>query len=196
MSKYGFFEEGLLETYYQNGSKLGGHISHKGIPGVELSTGSLGHALSVSCGVALELKKQSKINRVFTLLSDGEMDEGSNWEALMFAGHHNLDNLTIVIDYNKLQSLTSTYETLNLEPLEDKLKDFGWSVTSVDGHAYAELENSLQSKNDKPLCVIANTIKGKGVSFMENSVLWHYRSPQGHEFEDAMKELTTREVLK
>lgn len=196
LSKYGFFEEDLLETYYQNGSKLGGHISHKGIPGVELSTGSLGHALSVSCGVALELKNKSKLNRVFTLLSDGEMDEGSNWEALMFAGHHNLNNLTIIIDYNKLQSLTSTYETLNLEPLEDKLKDFGWYVTPVDGHDYAELEYSLQSIKDKPLCIIANTTKGKGVSFMEDSVLWHYRSPQGNEFEDAMRELSKKEILK
>ena len=196
LSKYGFFEDSLLETYYQNGSKLGGHISHKGIPGVELSTGSLGHALSVACGVSLELKKQKKTNRVFTLLSDGEMDEGSNWEAIMFAGHHVLNNLTIVIDYNKLQSLTSTYETLNLEPLEKKLIDFGWNVSSIDGHSYDELENSLKSHSDKPFCIIANTTKGKGVSFMEDSVLWHYRSPQGHEFEDAMRELKSKQDSK
>ena len=194
LAKYNFFDRDLLKTYYQNGSKFGGHISHKGIPGVELSTGSLGHALSVSCGVALELKNQIKENKVFTLLSDGEMDEGSNWEALMFAGHHNLNNLTIIIDYNKLQSLTSTYETLNLEPLEEKLVNFGWEVLSIDGHNYAEIEKSLKHETDRPLCIIANTTKGKGVSFMEDSVLWHYRSPQGEEFDDALNELEALEA--
>ena len=189
LAKNNFFDEKLLETYYQNGSILGGHISHKGVPGVELSTGSLGHALSVGCGIALELKKKGKKNNVYVLLSDGEIDEGSNWEAFLFAGHHNLNNLTAIIDYNKIQSIGSTFETLDLEPIERKIESFRWKTDSIDGHNLDEIENILTKESSQPRCVIANTIKGKGVSFMENSVLWHYRSPQDEEFDAALQEL-------
>ena len=189
LSKLGFFNEKTLKTYFQNGSKLGGHISHKDVNGVEISTGSLGHALSIGAGIALELKKLKKHNRVFVLLSDGELDEGSNWEAILFAAHHKLNNLIVIIDYNKLQSIKSVNETLLLEPLIDKWITFNWDVDSIDGHNHNELGDALKRDSKKPHCIIANTIKGKGVSFMENNNLWHYRSPQGTEFNNALREL-------
>lgn len=192
LAEKGFFSTEVLKTHYQNGSLLSGHVSHKGIPGVELSTGSLGHGLPVGTGIALAAKMDAKDYRSFVLLSDGECDEGSNWEAILFAAHHKLDNLVAIIDYNKIQSIASVKETLGLEPFEDKLISFGWEVKMVDGHDTDELKKALSLvpfKKGKPSVVIANTIKGKGVSFMEHKVLWHYRSPLGNEFEMALKEL-------
>ncbi|MCB0318720.1 MAG: transketolase, partial [Bdellovibrionales bacterium] len=148
--------------------------------------------MSVAIGFALAAKLDGNSRRVFTVLSDGECDEGSNWEAAMFAPHHKLDNLTIIIDYNKIQSLDSTTNTLNLEPFNEKWSAFGWNVIEVDGHDHQEIKSNLSTsaiKKDKPTCIIAHTTKGKGVSFMENSVLWHYRVPRGEEFEAALKEL-------
>ena len=130
---------------------------------------------------------------IYVILSDGECDEGSNWEAALFAAHHKLDNLVVIIDRNNLQSIKSTEDTLALEPLEDKWASFGWSTKVVDGHNLKELIEVLDKKNvisNKPKCIIANTIKGKGVSFMENNNLWHYRSPKGKEFNDALLELS------
>lgn len=192
LAELGFFAKSDLERYCVNGSLLSGHISHKGIPGIELSTGSLGHGLSVATGMALSAKKRKHSHRVIALLSDGECDEGSNWEAFLFAAHHKLDNLTAIIDYNKLQSLRSVEETLRLEPLADKFKAFGWSVVEVDGHDHAMLIarlGALPFAGGKPTCIVAHTVKGRGVSFMENSVLWHYRTPQGAEYADAVREL-------
>lgn len=191
LAETGFIPVDVLKTHYQNGSVLSGHVSHKGVSGVEFSTGSLGHGLPVACGMALAAKIDGKKHRIFTLLGDGECDEGSNWEAFLFAPHHKLDNLTVIIDHNKLQSLTTTDETLNLGPLVDKFHAFGWDVVEVDGHDHEALEAALAetTKEGMPKVVIAHTIKGKGVSFMENSVLWHYRNPQGEEFENAIKEL-------
>lgn len=192
LAECGFFPVEMLDQHYKNGSILSGHVSHNGIPGVEFSTGSLGHGLPVGVGVALSAKKRNETHRVFVILSDGECDEGSNWEAFMFAAHHRLSNLTAVIDYNKLQSLESTHDTLDLEPFADKLTAFGWNVVDIDGHNHNELKNAFGIKSqviDKPTVVLANTTKGKGVSFMENEVLWHYRSPQGEEYEAAMAEL-------
>ena len=189
LSEFGFFSEDKLLTHYQNGSDLSGHVSHKNVPGVEFSTGSLGHGLPVATGNALAFKKLKNKRKVCVLLSDGECDEGSNWEAAMFASHHKLNNLLCVIDYNQLQSLTTTEETLGLEPFADKWKAFGWDVREVDGHDYEAILDSLKKSSDKPICLIGHTTKGKGVSFMENSVLWHYRSPQGEEFTEATKEL-------
>ena len=186
----GFFERSLLETHCKNDSMLSGHVSHVGIPGVEFSTGSLGHGLGVAVGMALAMKKKSRNERVFVLMSDGECDEGSVWEAAMFASHHNLGRLTAIIDYNKLQSLKPVEETLRLEPLADKWRSFGWNVSEVNGHDHDALEEVFSERDsDEPKLVIAHTIKGRGVSFMENTVLWHYRSPQGEEFEAALKEL-------
>lgn len=189
LAHQGFFDESLLDTHYQNGSILSGHVSHKGVPGVEFSTGSLGHGLPVSVGIAL-----SDINigqyKVVCLLGDGECNEGSIWESALLASHHNLSNLTVIIDANKFQSIKTTNETLNLEPFAQKWSAFGWEVHEVDGHNIDELRSALSIKNDcKPKCIIANTIKGKGVSFMENNILWHYRSAQDDEFKNAMNEL-------
>ena len=190
LAESGFLSVDKLKTHYKDGSDLSGHVSHKGIPGVEFSTGSLGHGLPVATGMALAAKINEDGHMVYVLMSDGECDEGSNWEAALFAAHHKLDNLVIIIDLNKLQSIHSTEDTLGLEPFVDKWQAFGWNVIDVDGHDLVQLIKACDPKvEDKPLCIVANTIKGKGVSFMENQVLWHYRSPQGEEFEAAMKEL-------
>jgi transketolase len=180
-----------LETYGMDGSLYMTHVSHK-IAGVEFSSGSLGHGLPFGVGKALAAKRRGQTWRVFVLLSDGEMDEGTNWEALMFAAHHRLDNLVAVIDYNKLQSLTSISQTLGLEPLVDKLKAFGWSVREVDGHDHTALARDLGSTPwtpGSPSLLVAHTTKGKGVSFMENKVEWHYRSPSAEQLSLALAEL-------
>lgn len=192
LAERGFFSTEKLKTHYQNGSDLCGHVSHKGIPGVELSTGSLGHGLSVGVGMAKAGKLDGCNYRVFVLLSDGECDEGSNWEAILFAAHHRLDNLVAIVDYNKIQSIAKVSETLELEPFTDKWSGFGWGVREVDGHDHKQLEQNLEDIPfipDKPSVLIAHTIKGKGGSFMENTVLWHYRCARGKEFEDALREL-------
>lgn len=187
----GFIPIEELESYGKDGSALMAHISHK-IPGVEFSTGSLGHGLPFGTGKALAAKKLGANWRVFTLLSDGEMDEGSNWEALMFAAHHRLDNLVAIIDYNKLQSLATVAKTLGLEPLAAKLEAFGWSVREVDGHDHDQLDQVLRCipwEIGKPSVLIAHTTKGKGVDFMENKVEWHYRSPNEEQLVQALAEL-------
>jgi transketolase len=192
LAEMGFFPTEKLTTHYQNGSDLSGHVSHKGIPGVELSTGSLGHGLSVGTGMAYGAKLDGRPHRVFVLLSDGECDEGSNWEAILFAAHHRLDNLIAIVDYNKIQSLKAVAETIALEPFADKWRAFGWTVTEVDGHDHSALEaafTQLPAVNGRPTCVLAHTVKGKGVSFMEHSVLWHYRTARGEELAAAIREL-------
>ena len=192
LAESGFISVDKLKTHYQDGSDLSGHVSHKGIPGVEFSTGSLGHGLPVATGMALAAKINKNKHRVVVLMSDGECDEGSNWEAILFAAHHKLNNLVVIIDRNRLQSIHSTEDTLSLEPFPDKWKSFGWEVVEVDGHNHEEIFNAcsnIDTPQNKPLCVIANTTKGKNVSFMENNVLWHYRSPQGDEYKAAMLEL-------
>jgi transketolase len=192
LAERGFFPIDKLDTHYQNGSDLSGHVSHKGIPGVEFSTGSLGHGLSVGTGMAYAAKLDNLSHRVFVLLSDGECDEGSNWEAILFAAHHHLDNLVAIVDYNKLQSIKTTAETLNLEPFADKWRSFGWAVQEIDGHEHSVIREvclQIPFNPGKPSCIIAHTTKGKGVSFMENSVLWHYRSAQAEEYQAALNEL-------
>ena len=192
LAETGFFPVEKLETHYQDGSDLSGHVSHKGIPGVEFSTGSLGHGLGVGTGMAKALKMAGGSHRVFVLLSDGECDEGSNWEAALFAQHHGLDNLVAIIDYNKIQSLAPVSETIDLEPFADKWRSFNWSVLEVDGHdheAMAAIFANVPTTNGRPTIVIAHTIKGKGVSFMENTVLWHYRCARAEEFDTALREL-------
>ncbi|OVE80841.1 transketolase [bacterium M21] len=192
LAEVGFFPQEKLLTHYQDGSDLSGHVSHKGIPGVEFSTGSLGHGLSVGTGMAKVAKVDGADWRVFVLLSDGECDEGSNWEAILFAAHHKLDNLVAIVDYNKIQSLAPVSETIALEPFADKWKAFGWDVREVDGHDHGQLNTTLSSlpgEEGKPTVIIAHTVKGKGVSFMENRVLWHYRCARGEEFDAALEEL-------
>lgn len=190
LAETGFISTHTLKQHYQDGSILSGHVSHKGVPGVELSTGSLGHGLSVAAGICYGAKLDNNPLKSYVLLSDGECDEGSNWEAILFAAHHKLDNLVAIVDYNKIQSLASVCDTLNLEPFADKWEAFGWQVSQVDGHDHDALLSALKTHTaDMPHCIIAHTIKGKGVSFMENEVLWHYRSPQGKEFTAAIEEL-------
>lgn len=191
LAECGFFPIQQLDTFYQKDSILLGHAHHK-VPGIELSTGSLGHALSVATGVALAAKKQNNSFRTIVLLSDGECDEGSNWEAILFASHHFLDNLTVIVDYNKIQSLDLVSSTLALEPFRAKWEAFGWEVLECDGHDHTAIKEALTLgfKDKKPRVLLAHTIKGKGVSFMENTVLWHYRSPQNEEYIAAQNELT------
>jgi transketolase len=157
-----------------------------------VSSGALGHGLGIACGLALAGKRDGSPFRVFTLLSDGECDEGSIWEAALFAPHHRLDNLIAIVDYNKIQSLGSVKDVLGLEPFVDKWRAFGWATREVDGHNVEQIEAALRAvpcEPQRPTCIIAHTVKGKGVSFMENSVLWHYRSPQGDEYHRAIAEL-------
>lgn len=180
-----------LKTYGHDHSLLMNHISHK-VSGVEFSTGSLGHGLPFGVGKALAAKRKGEDWRTFVLMSDGELDEGSNWEAMMFAAHHGLDNLIAIIDYNKLQSLTTVAQTLGLEPLAAKFNAFGWSVREVDGHDHDALARELGNvpwTPGNPSILIAHTTKGKGVSFMENKVEWHYRSPNSEELAQALAEL-------
>lgn len=192
LAESGFVDVQTLRDFYQDGSTLPGHVTWGKVPGVEWSTGSLGHALPVGTGMALSALKRSCPWRVFVLLSDGECDEGSNWEAILFAGHHRLDNLVAIVDYNHLQSLDRTENTLNLEPFADKWRAFNWAVRTVNGHDIEELRDVLSRvplEPGKPTVVLAETTKGRGVSFMEHGVLWHYRYPHDDELALALKEL-------
>jgi transketolase len=191
LAEVGFFPREDLLNYGQDHSVLMNHISHK-VAGVEFSTGSLGHGLPFGSGKALAAKLLKQDWRTVVLLSDGELGEGSNWEAMMFAAHHKLDNLVAIIDYNKLQSLTTVDKTLRVEPLADKARAFGWAVKEVDGHDHAALRNvtsQIPWEAGKPSFLIAHTTKGKGVSFMENSVDWHYKSPSADQLAQALEEL-------
>lgn len=192
LAEQGYFDRELLDRHYGDGSPLSGHVSHVDVPGVWVSTGSLGHGLSIGVGMAIAAKRRSDPYRVFVILSDGECDEGSVWEAALFAAHHQLGPLTAVVDYNKMQSLDTTTATLDLEPLGAKWAAFGWDVVEVDGHDHDLLHKALdddRQPDDRPRCVIAHTIKGKGVPFMENVVLWHYRSPSPEELAAALAAL-------
>jgi transketolase len=187
----GFISKNEILTYGEDFSNLMNHISHK-VPGVEFSTGSLGHGLPFGTGKALAAKRLGLAWRTFVLLSDGELGEGSNWEAIMFAGHHKLDNLVAIIDYNKLQSLATVKETLNIEPIVEKFRAFAWSVCEVDGHDYDAINSALSSVpwgEEKPSMLIAHTVKGKGVSWMENKVEWHYKTPSSEQLQMALSEL-------
>ncbi len=186
----GFFPVEDLMEHCQNGSFLSGHVSHKGVSGVEFSTGSLGHGLPVAVGMAYAGKINNQNHRIICLLSDGEFDEGSNWEAILLAAHLKLNNLIAIVDKNNLQSMKSTTETLNLEPLKEKFTSFGCNVVEINGHDIVQIKNALNKNQDsKPLIIIANTTKGKGVKFMENKVLWHYRTAKDEFFDEALREL-------
>jgi transketolase len=194
LAERGFFPVEKLRTHYQDGSDLCGHASHK-LPGVEASTGSLGHGLPIAAGMAYSGKLRASAHRVFCLLSDGECDEGSTWEAAMFAAHHGLSNLVGIVDANGIQGIGRVADVLALEPFADKWAAFGWSVREVDGNDCGALSRALHSipfAEGKPSCLLARTTKGRGVSFMENTVLWHYRSPRGAEFDAALAELEGR----
>lgn len=188
LANRGFFPRQLLESYCCNGSLLTGHVSHA-VPGVELSTGSLGHGLSVTAGFALAARLAGNRSRSFVLMSDGECDEGSIWEAALFAGHHRLANLVAIIDYNKIQSFGRVADVLDLEPFADKWRSFGWAVREVDGHDHMALRHALEEASDQPLALICHTVKGKGVSFMEDRLEWHYKSPSDEQLAKALSEV-------
>jgi transketolase len=191
LADMGFFPESDLETLCQHGSHYVGHPTRK-VNGIEHNTGALGHAMSFCIGLALAEKMDGRKNKIFTLLGDGELAEGSNWEALMAASHYNLDNLTAILDYNKLQITGWTKDVMDSEPLEDRFSAFGASVQHADGNDIANLTKILSSVpfvKGKPSIIIAHTIKGKGVSYIENNYKWHHHVPTDSEFEQAMKEL-------
>ncbi len=188
----GFIEKEDLNKYYANGSFLPGHVSRGNIPGIEASTGSLGHGLPIGTGMAWLAKKDGRRHRVFVLLSDGECDEGSTWEAVLFAGHHRLDNLVAIIDYNKWQSFGRTEDILDLEPLAEKWRAFNWSVREVDGHDVERIVSVLKQvpfEASRPSAVIAHTVKGKGLPSLEDKLESHYLSPSTEEIEKIKEEL-------
>jgi transketolase len=188
----GFFPLAWLDDYCKNGSKLAGHVVRHGVPGVELATGSLGHGLSVGCGLALAARQQGAHYRTFVLLSDGECDEGSVWEAALFAGHHHLERLVAVIDHNKIQSFGAVEDVLDLAPFADKWRAFRWAVREINGHdhvAVLKALNELPAEREQPTAIIAHTVKGKGVGFMEDKLLWHYRSPDAEQLAAALAEV-------
>ena len=191
LAERGFFPTDWLDRYTRDGSPLTGHANHA-VPGVDASTGALGHGLSIACGLALASKRCGLGFRSFCLLSDGELDEGSVWEAALFAGHHGLDTLTAIVDYNKVQSFGSVSEVLELEPLAAKWRAFRWAVREVDGHdhqALAKALGTLPIEPGRPSVLIAHTVKGKGVPFMEGKLLWHYRSPTAEQLAEALRGL-------
>jgi len=187
----GFFPKEELQTYCRYGTRLIGHPNNK-VPGVEMNTGALGHGLSIAVGMALAARMNGKSYRVFTLMGDGELAEGSVWEAAMAAGHYRLSNLVGIVDRNKLQISGPTEEVMNLEPLDEKWRSFGWHVVQADGHRIEQLVDVLQSvgqADGKPTLVIAGTVKGKGLSFAENVPHWHHHVPSDQELQQALDEL-------
>ncbi|MDP3883014.1 MAG: transketolase [Candidatus Staskawiczbacteria bacterium] len=191
LAQKGFFSEEVLDTYSLNAGKLTGELTNW-TPGVEVSTGALGHGFPMGAGMAVAAKRDNTGNKIFVLSGDGECDEGSTWETAMFASHHKLDNLVGIIDYNKLQAFGRTNEVINLEPFADKWTAFGWAVREIDGHDYNQIESALASipfVKDKPSMIIANTVKCKGISFMEDRLDSHYKPPTQEQYELALKEI-------
>ena len=201
LAEVGLIDKTSLMTFRKLHSKLQGHPSKGTVPGIETSTGSLGQGLSVACGIAMGLKLDKNPARVIAylgdgerlhgLLGDGELQEGSNWEAFMQASHRNLDNLIAIIDRNRLQIDGNTENVMALDSLSDKIKAFGWNITEIDGHNFKEIYDTflLAKNSNKPFAIIANTTKGKGVSFMENNAGWHGKAPSVEDYEKAMREL-------
>lgn len=187
-----FFPKEELADYMKPLSKLSGHPDRNKVPGVEANTGPLGHGLSIGVGAAIAAKMDGAGWRTFVLTGDGELQEGSNWEAAMSASHFRLDNLTVIVDRNRLQQGAATEQTMSLEPLAERWRSFGWAVTEVDGHDVGELVRTfdrLPFVCAQPNCIIAHTHKGRGVSFMEDNVAWHHRVPTDAELQAALREL-------
>lgn len=190
LSQLGFFDKDELLTFRKLGSRLQGHPAI-GCPGVQVATGSLGQGLSIGCGIAISLKLDKNPANVFVLLGDGELQEGNVWEAFMQAAHRNLNNIVAIIDRNRLQIDGCTEDVKSLDNLSDKIKAFNWNVIEVNGHDICALYDAIETAktNDRPTAIIANTIKGKGVSFMENNANWHGKAPSKDDYEKAMLEL-------
>ena len=192
LSLAGFFDKNILDTFCQTGSNLGGHPNMHEVPGIEASTGALGHGFTFAIGIALAGKMDEKNYKTFVIIGDGECQEGSIWEGALFASHQKLSNLTAILDYNKLQAMDKLDSIISMEPFAQKWKAFGWDVSEVDGHDVNQLKEVLgktRKLDSAPRLIIAHTIKGKGVSFMENEPLWHYRMPNEDELKIICSEL-------
>jgi len=192
LAERGFFPVERLETFYADGSRLIGHVSHTAAPGIEASTGSLGHGLAIGCGMAMTAAVDRRSSRTVVLMSDGECGEGSIWEAALLAAHQRLDRLVAIVDANRLQGLGEVNDVLRIEPLADKWRAFGWSVRDIDGHDCDEIRAALEAmpfETGRPSCLIARTVKGKGVSFMEDQLSWHYRAPTDDDLVVALREI-------
>ena len=192
LAERGFVPASWLDEFCTDGGRLFGHVTSHGVPGVEVSSGSLGHGLPIGCGMALAARADARPSRVFVVLSDGEMDEGSTWEAVLFAAHHRLDNLVAIVDYNKIQSFGNTKDVLDLDPLADKWRAFRWEAREIDGHdhnAIAQAFADAPFAAGRPSVLIAHTVKGKGVSFMENQLAWHYKTPDAAQLAQALAEI-------
>lgn len=185
----GIINEDMFSTYYENGSHLGGHVSHKKVPGVHLSTGSLGGGIAVANGVALANQISGSIEKTYVIVGDGECQEGSIWEAVIFASHHQLKSIVVIIDRNGLQGCGTDEEIMSLGDIGEKFLSFGWAVFNSDGHNFEQLKQALDSVTDKPKCIVAHTTKGKGVKFMENNNLWHYKNVTDNDYQIAINEL-------
>lgn len=193
MAHAGFFSKSLLEDYCRDGAQLGGHVTFGKVPGIPFSTGSLGHGLPLGIGLAMARARAGSEAFVFVVMSDGECNEGTTWESALIANQFKLGNLVAVIDRNRQQSFGDTETTIALDPFDEKWAAFGWNVIEIDGHDHEQITNALNetrgNSGSNPTVIICNTIKGKGVSFMENQVLWHYRPPNDEQFQIAMSEL-------
>ena len=192
LAEAGFIDPDLLDTYMKPKSPLNGHPDRKKVPGVETNTGPLGHGMPVATGTAIAAKLKKESWKTYVLLGDGELQEGSNWEAAMAAAHAGLDNLTAIVDRNGLQQGASTLETNELEPLADKWRSFGWAVDSMEGHDFESMSEAfsrLPLEEGRPSCLIARTVKGRGISFMENQAGWHHKVPSAKERDQAAQEL-------
>ena len=190
MFHHNLISENELNTYFKNGSVLGGHTSHH-VPFVEHSTGALGHGLPVGVGMAIGIRSRNLDSKVYVIVGDGELHEGSNWEAIMFAGHKRLENLIVLVDCNELSQVGKLEECCSIEPLESKFRSFNFEVFNVNGHIEEEIDQAINSpKSLLPRAILCRTIKGKGISFMERNNLWHYKSPQGEDYEKALVELS------
>ena len=192
LAQRGFFPENVLAGYCKDGGKLAGHSIRGCVPGVEVSTGSLGHGLPMANGMALAGKRDKKKHRIFVLMSDGEMDCGTTWESALIGAHHKLDNLIVIVDFNGLQAMGEVKDILNIEPLKDKWQAFDWEVREIDGHNFERIEKSLTLpplEKGKPRVIIAKTIKGYPISFMRGNNLYHYKNLSEKEYLNALKEL-------
>lgn len=191
LHEFRYLKQKEIESFAQNGSLLSGHVSKSVNNIIAYSSGSLGNGVGVGCGICYGNKLKKSKAKCFVLISDGELNEGSTWESIMFAGHHKLENLVVVLDSNKLQNIDMVKNVINLDSLKRKIREFKWQTLSINGHSFKEIIKSLNTakKNKKPLFIIANTVKGHGVSFMKNKILWHYKNPSEEEANKAKREI-------
>lgn len=195
LAEFGFFPKSGLDRYYIDGGLLPGHLDRTAVPGIEVSSGSLGHGLSLGLGMAIANRIDNRPGHIYVLLGDGECNEGSVWEAVMLASTLGLTNMTAIVDYNKIQSFGRTNEIINQSNMAERWRAFGWEAHEVDGHNVEQLEEVFRLSQTGPKAVIAHTVKGKGVSFMEDRLEWHYKSPNDQQYETALRELGEPEKL-